>query len=271
MLDKEFLDDIEYIIKNVPTLYKYLNCEGAKLMLLNSNLLFKNPFKFNDPYDCYPGLISFDKIPETFRQDLFSTFRNNYTPEIQQVLLENLNKVPDDKMSNMYRGYLIQHELSSLGISCFSEKCDKLLMWSHYANYHEGVCIGLDTKLLNNYLADKTPALIKVKYTEENFVKRDYFIDSKSALINCFRTKYEEWIYEEEIRIVLFKLFFDEDNRCLLPIMKEIVTKIYLGKKIDEKNAQDIISLRNSYYPKANVYRMELDDCKFKLIPKEVG
>ena len=29
----------------------------------------------------------------------------------------------------------------SFGIACFSETYDSLLMWSHYADYHRGICL----------------------------------------------------------------------------------------------------------------------------------
>jgi hypothetical protein len=30
------------------------------------------------------------------------------------------------------------------GLLCFSESWDHLLMWSHYANKHQGICLGFD-------------------------------------------------------------------------------------------------------------------------------
>jgi hypothetical protein len=269
MLDKEILDDIEYIVKNVPTLFKYLDFEGAKLMLLNSNLLFKNPCRFNDPYDCYLGLISFDTIPETYKRNLYLNNKHKLSPEMQKVMLEELMKTTDGKLSILFRESFLQKELPFVGISCFSEKYDKIMMWSHYAKYHEGVCIGLDTTRLINSLTDRKPDFVKVKYTEA-LVKGDYFSNTTNALINCFRTKYVDWGYEEEIRLVLFQLIFDEYNRFLLPIGKEIVTQIYLGSKIDQKNALNIISICKNNYPNAKVFKMELDEASFRLIPSAI-
>ena len=44
-------------------LYKYLDANGAKMMLANHNLQFTNAAKFNDPFDCHPSLIDFENIP----------------------------------------------------------------------------------------------------------------------------------------------------------------------------------------------------------------
>ena len=44
-------------------LYKYLDIEGAKMMLSNKTLQFTNAMQFNDPFDCDPNLIDFSKVP----------------------------------------------------------------------------------------------------------------------------------------------------------------------------------------------------------------
>lgn len=45
-------------------LYKYLNIEGAKCMIENSNLQFTNATKLNDPFDCHPKLFDYSSVPE---------------------------------------------------------------------------------------------------------------------------------------------------------------------------------------------------------------
>ena len=47
-----------------PILYKYLDIDGAKKMLSNSNLQYTNATKFNDPFDSHPSLIDFSKVPD---------------------------------------------------------------------------------------------------------------------------------------------------------------------------------------------------------------
>ena len=38
-------------------LYKYLDANGGRLMLKNSNLQYTNAAMFNDPFDCHPVKI----------------------------------------------------------------------------------------------------------------------------------------------------------------------------------------------------------------------
>ena len=44
-------------------LYKYLDVNGATMMLYHSNLMYANATTFNDPFDCHPGLIDFSNVP----------------------------------------------------------------------------------------------------------------------------------------------------------------------------------------------------------------
>lgn len=44
-------------------LYKYLDVNGAIMMLHYSNLMYANATMFNDPFDCHPSLIDFSNVP----------------------------------------------------------------------------------------------------------------------------------------------------------------------------------------------------------------
>lgn len=44
-------------------LYKYLDINGAKMMLHYSNLMYANTTTFNDPLDCHPNLIDSSDVP----------------------------------------------------------------------------------------------------------------------------------------------------------------------------------------------------------------
>lgn len=44
-------------------LYKYIDIDGAIMMLHNSNLMYANAATFNDPFDSHPCLIDFSHVP----------------------------------------------------------------------------------------------------------------------------------------------------------------------------------------------------------------
>src|SRR5450759_4134565 len=97
MTDNELRKDVLYIRNNIPTLYKYLDYEGSIAMLVKSQLLFRNPSSFNDPYDCYAGLIDFRET-KYYRQYL-TPIISKYPEGLNELFLETLGKETDDETS----------------------------------------------------------------------------------------------------------------------------------------------------------------------------
>ena len=148
-----------------------------------------------------------------------------------------------------------RHINDNFAITCFSKKSDEILMWSHYANKHTGFCVEYDFSKCTNWAALIT--LFPVIYSKSrphfpmsifeqsnNFkditVKEDN--DSIISLIRLLLIKSDIWRYEEEWRIIgLQNQLIDKH---LLEL--DIVTKIYLGANISEKNEKEIVDIAKS-------------------------
>ncbi|MCK9635009.1 MAG: DUF2971 domain-containing protein [Methylobacter tundripaludum] len=84
-------------------------------------------------------------------------------------------------------------------ITCFSEDPRITLMWSHYSNYHRGICLGFRRKKL-----EEVSKLYKVKYNQRvPTTPQNATLLEKS--IKGFQTKSKEWEYEKEWRIISFE------------------------------------------------------------------
>lgn len=134
-------------------------------------------------------------------------------------------------------------------VSCFSERNDSILMWSHYADSHRGVCIEFETPV--------DECFKKVKYQEERPVLKIYNIlldiilnDLENKNDDCFQyknyfsnflvsfyTKSIDWSYEKEIRYVNYidgkynNIYLDSQSGKYVIDLKPI--KIYIGSKAD--------------------------------------
>ena len=93
------------------------------------------------------------------------------------------------------------HEMKSQmsknkGLLCFSKMRTNPLLWSHYANRHQGICLG--------FFAPPED-LQKVIYTSRRPDPEDLFSNSKSvrekSMQNFIVTKYNHWRYEKEWRL----------------------------------------------------------------------
>lgn len=89
-------------------------------------------------------------------------------------------------------------------IGSFSSKPDNVLMFSHYADNHRGICVGFDTRLLidslssmnNSLRADVRPIWYLSKIPKLS-------LDIQPAL--CATYKFDIWSYEHEFRVFMAK------------------------------------------------------------------
>ena len=95
-----------------------------------------------------------------------------------------------------------KHMANQYGILCFSKGWRNPLLWSHYANRHKGVAIEIEVQdniahpikyRKNRYVLDSK----KQKSIGTKFNKKD--------IEGIWFTKYRQWKYEEEIRVIVDK------------------------------------------------------------------
>ncbi|WP_323083783.1 DUF2971 domain-containing protein, partial [Aeromonas jandaei] len=135
-------------------------------------------------------------------------------------------------------------ELNKLGITAMTETHDNILMWSHYANSHKGVCIGYDT----DKICDENMQLLPVKYLENRFEESD--IVRCSNLAETFdkveykvvTTKSPQWQYEKEYRYVTSLTYANE-----ISIKAEKKTDTIIDDILKRHNGY------NYYFDKENV------------------
>ena len=94
-------------------------------------------------------------------------------------------------LADQYRG--------KVGLLCFSRNWDNLLLWSHYASSHTGICLGFDISggdSSANFDMDVLyqPNLLQIQRPE------DVNLDLANRLL---RTKHESWSYEQEVRMLV--------------------------------------------------------------------
>ncbi len=114
---------------------------------------------------------------------------------------------------------------STVGIASFTETNDNPLMWTHYANNYNGICVSYSTKDLLAGLPGEVK-LVRLSYTERPpFISTNHINDAKIAAIRILSQKKANWAYEREWRLLgpVGKVYVSR----LQP-----VRKIYFGSRI---------------------------------------
>jgi hypothetical protein len=222
-----------------PYLYKYESFSTQSLQnLKNQVIYFGSPLKFNDPYDCAlsPSIRNITKndlerlkLYLSSNSELESRIRSEYGNTYVDSLREIFSKEKDQILNMLTSGFLQKR-----GVSCFSERKDSLLMWSHYGDHGKGFCLEFSTanemfqKIRKVRYQDKIPVIDIVAM----FCDEDY----DTIINNLYCTKATDWAYEQEWRAIHSEVGTEYGYPS------SVLTGVYFGPDM-EYAATEIIAL----------------------------
>lgn len=172
--------------------YKYCSILRAKERLLNSSLYFCSHTDFNDPLDCHVDFHTDSTI-----QELALHVNHYLAPHLPREMVNGIvsGSLMSDDVRKVHFSDNCQEVIKNMGICCFSQNCDHILLWSHYGENHKGVCLRFDiTKDLDFFVI---PSAVKYQeaFPKVNIIKNPF--DITVPLL----TKSKVWEYENEVRV----------------------------------------------------------------------
>ncbi|NOZ47136.1 MAG: DUF2971 domain-containing protein [Chlorobi bacterium] len=225
-------------------IYKFFgNIDFLLSTLSDSKLWFSKVDDFNDPFEWdVPYRIDISKNKEQIVNHIKLNNRNRPKEYIKAKIdfyLSNPLKLEEEFNKTLeYR--------KNKGVCCFAkeENLNNILMWSHYADNHKGITLGIDENLIeishtHDWFEGKhitKPWIKQVQYTNEyRFINP--FANERPSLKDVEFIKSTDWEYEKEVRLISPKFGLHDFNssHCL----KEIV----FGLKIPEIVKSNIINL----------------------------
>lgn len=225
--------------------------------------------------------------------DSYYSIRNLETETIHLsesgIMNDIYEALPSGEFKNIHQ---IDKQLYDLAyLSCFTERNNNLLMWSHYANSHRGFCIEYELKqfLIDN--KDIRQHLFPVIYMKKRPIYRDInsLIESHFDLRRAYEDGHDyvgreplddilplcmiksmDWSYEEEWRFIYTKKQLYDNNCEFNPnISLPCITNIYLGYRIEksfEENIIEIVQRKNQNGRKISVYKEKLDEEGYEVL-----
>ncbi|EHY1692756.1 DUF2971 domain-containing protein [Escherichia coli] len=217
-------------------LYKYIDKTSLERFFKDGYISIKfTPYsEFNDPFESYGYELSLDS--------------------------ESLEPLA-------MRGEINQN----VACLCLSKNPLNVLMWSHYADKHQGFVVAIDTERAGfddeekclitaqkgdiNYLESRIKS--KLKISQENIYSTD--VISKLLL-----TKSLHWKYEEEVRIIKRVGLLQKQENILIDKITDLssVTAIYIG--INNKDIDKIIKKSSVLEGLVLNKTVRLYQCEFK-------
>ena len=185
-------------------LYHYQRLGSPEMMqrlertLLNHQIYFSSPASFNDPFDCkvWP---SFDCSLEQKHNYIERLAQQRHAGDADAAREEVERALADPQFFEKAYSHFLEHDIPTLGVYCLSERPDDILMWSHYAGSHSGICLAFAA----NYIFPEC-AVERVGYPDSNeYPTVNFFTASKDEQIKAaLLTKAKHWDYEREWRVV---------------------------------------------------------------------
>jgi len=272
-----------------PKIYKFQPFNQYSIVnLIRRQLYFSKPEDFNDPYDCDPPfeITKAHRTPKNIAA-LYARIRNWSADRSAFDTTYLSNGKPNRRFERDYIDSTIpirKQIHAKVGATCFSEKVDDILLWSHYGDKHKGFCLEFDTQVPIMKGQQKTK-LYKVTYPKSNSYRRLNILDilnKPDVLEVLLTTKSSQWHYEKEWRI-----FCDTGGDKLFHFNPKALSGIYFGYKMSQEDKDVIIevlpdnSKRNApsdlatlakNYPNTiikgiHIYGMQLNKEKFLVKP----
>jgi len=222
-------------------IYRYQSISARTIeSLCNDTLYFADPTAFNDPLDCKPTVVS-DSDNATLRMILAELIKRRVAAETRAALRKaRLQGEKAEAHANRSGEQAAERELANIaynatdpefevskekaecwlltseiqreilkqydrGVCCFSTAADNPLLWSHYADKHQGVCIGYGLARVPK------PKLQKVIYGGSRSVRTSLIahalFDNDQEAQNLLDRdvllrKAPSWRYERECRLL---------------------------------------------------------------------
>lgn len=246
-------------------LYRYTTISKVERVLTHNELYFASPNSFNDPFD---GRTPFnysdcskcdlDKFNAYTRLMLEHSLSSD---KLKQEIVHGL--IEKGKLIALVRNALhesLETTNEKVGILCLSETCEDILMWSHYADGHQGIVLEFDFTVLSS-TAQKVN---KVDYTDKYPTVADWLaaLEQKIPMGDLFLfRKAEDWRYEKEWRCVIN---ISDENR-IRKYPKQMLTGIILGCRTSEGNRDRIKMWLDANKMNTKIYQAIKHDEKFAL------
>ena len=199
-----------------------------------------------------------------FRNISINTYRELITRKVWFSRYAYLNDPFEGNYINNSGQNDLDEILKDFEICSYSKRKNNLLMWSHYADSHKGVCLEYeidDTEYKKSYFevtySKNQPIIENIRKNNHGMVKI-----SESAEFQVFLTKSPDWKYEKEIRTIHSGFF---ETKGTLKKEPGKLSAVYFGLHASDRHIDDIDTILEKD-KNIRFYKAEFKEGKYKLL-----
>ena len=259
--------------------YKFIDesCQKhSERIFTHNELYFCAAKNFNDPFECkfrfalggspkeqmkYWEYLLRENESELNRKARRSKIRKDK----ERLMSPDFMKEIEDKANQAVR--------EQWGICCLTKVKDDILMWSHYANKHQGFCLIFSMELHN---ASFTMKLMREGPSQEQIITSPLEVEySKNypfakrlqddLLKQTILTKAKRWDYEKEWRMII------KDGVGLWQFPPQYLTGVIFGCRMSEKHQEKIRGWCKDRQPAIKYYEAQQREDSYLLNIVEIS
>lgn len=230
-------------------LYKYRKFDLFSLkMLTNGTVYFSDPRNFNDPLDCKPEILPDEDVNRL--EELCMRMTDRSSQILHECKMNAAYHHGDATKRETYLKSLLANRIKDVlysalgthGVLSLAENWNCPLMWSHYGDQHNGICLGYQTTRASY------DTMKKVDYEGTRCIKCSDIVSSyidnngiatEKIKDTFFFTKANDWKYEKEWRLIS-----DRHGEESSPFE---LTEIYFGMRCDHAVKATIVNLMSGF------------------------
>jgi len=242
--------------------YRYLSSEISddilKCYLLDSFLRLSSPTDFLDPFDMFAyvkigkGSQLRERCTEIIKKSAPSLKWKEREKKVMEIMCNQEKLLSSTKHS-------FKKNIDNAGVLCFCEERQNLLMWSHYANQHEGLVLQFDTAHdIKTFLK-----INRVNYTDQ-LPTWNWSGNRLDDMTNVCMNKHKGWSYEKEWRMVI-----PDGARTYHQFRPEAISGLIFGCRTEDKFKNRVLNIlqnrANSNLPPLNINCAVMHNKKYEL------
>lgn len=262
-------------------LYRYQPYSGNYVqyvndLIFNNKIYYSNPLLFNDPFDCkmYGIRFSEESIERFMRERMNLKMQlvdiamppemRRPSPEQKTALLDaTILKNRDKTIEECTQVIHDLHELveNEIGVLCLSSDPLNILMYSHYADSHQGVCLEFSLEKDNIFNPEE------VRYVKD-FPSLEFGLSDEinhALAVALISTKSIDWAYEKEYRSLR------GGGAGVVEIPGNYLSGIIFGCAAKVETIQAVMDVVKESAKPIKLYRAVKSDSSFSLSLEVIG
>lgn len=246
-------------------LYKYRSLNGpsfefTRKIVEDASVWFSKPLDFNDPFDCAP-VVTAECSEAEYQQHIKQLVQSQTRGEPRAARRAKLTQIKrkigkNDRPTYLKSAYnrVIPEVVNRAGVLSLSDKCDDVLMWSHYADSHQGCCLRFKAT------GDIFLHARRVHYSKERPLLNVIRDRDGQILLRALLVKADFWAYEQEWRVI------DRHGPGAYRYEPASLDGIIIGARVSAEARDAVLKWAEAHKPPVQIMQATFDPAHFRLV-----